>query len=186
MQAQAGPAGPAAVEHLAVLPAGHARDTEFAAFVRSTSPELGRVAWFLAGDRTRADDLLQHAYLRTWSHWSRVRDGDPLAYARRVLVNARIDAWRSARREVLAGGVPEVGVPSGTGVTDERDALVRALRTLPERQRRIVVLRYLAGLTEAEVADDLGVSLGTVKAAASRGLARLRTVLGDDEEGGRA
>ena len=184
MQAQAGPLGEAAVEHLAVLPAGRARDAEFAAFVSATCAELGRVAWFLSGDRTRAEDLLQHAYLRTWSHWSRVRDGDPLAYTRRVLANARIDAWRLARREVLTEGVPDVGVPSDTGVADERDALVRALRTLPERQRRIVVLRHLAGLTEAEVADELGVSLGTVKAAASRGLARLRTVLGDDEGGG--
>jgi RNA polymerase sigma-70 factor (sigma-E family) len=185
MRAQARPAGDEAAEHVAVLPVPGGSEAGFADFVRSSSAELGRVAWFLCGDRTRAEDLLQHAYLRTWSHWDRVRTGDPLAYTRRVLANARIDAWRLARREVLSGDVPERSTPSGAAVADERDALVRALRLLPTQQRRIVVLRHLAGLSEAEVADELRVSLGTVKAAASRGLARLRTQLGDDEGGAR-
>ena len=185
MQAQPKPAGSQAVEHLAVLPVPGGAEAEFADFVRASSAELGRVAWFLCGDRTRAEDLLQHAYLRTWSHWGRVRTGDPVAYTRRVLANARIDAWRLARREVLSPAVPEGAVPSGAAAADERDALVRALRLLPPRQRRIVVLRHLAGLTEVEVADELRVSVGTVKAAASRGLARLRTELSDDEGGAR-
>jgi len=184
MQAQARPAGDDAVEHVAVLPMPvGSTDAGFADFVRSSSAELGRVAWFLTGDRTRAEDLLQHAYLRTWSHWGRVRTGDPLAYTRRVLANARIDAWRLTRREVLSPDVPERSMPSGAAAADERDALVRALRMLPAQQRRIVVLRHLAGLTEVEVADELRVSVGTVKSAASRGLARLRTQLGDDEGG---
>lgn len=177
------PAGPAG-EHLPVLPPRRRAEAEFADFVRSSSAELGRVAWWLAGDRTRAEDLLQHAYLRTWSHWARVRDGDPLAYTRRVLANARIDAWRLTRREVLTDRPPDGGVPSSATASDDRDALVRALRTLPERQRRIVVLRHLAGRSEQEVADDLGVAVGTVKSTASRGLARLRVLLGDDEGGG--
>jgi RNA polymerase sigma-70 factor (sigma-E family) len=184
MRGQAGAVGEEAVEHLPVLPPRQAAEAEFASFVRATSAELGRVAWYLAGDRTRAEDLLQHAYLRTWSHWGRVRGTDPLAYTRRVLTNARIDAWRLGMREVLVREVLVREVPEGAGavaVSDERDALVRALRTLPAKQRRIVVLRHLAGLTEQEVAAELGVSLGTVKSAASRGLARLREVLGDDE-----
>ena len=183
MQAQTTrPAGGDAAEHLAVLPPRRDAEAEFAAFVRASSAELGRVAWFLAGDRTRAEDLLQHAYLRTWSHWARVRDTDPLAYTRRVLANARIDAWRLGRREVLTATVPETTSPHGApAASDDRDALVRALRRLPTRQRRIVVLRHLVGLPEAEVADELGITVGTVKAAASRGLGRLRIELGDDE-----
>jgi RNA polymerase sigma-70 factor (sigma-E family) len=185
MQAQPKPTREEADEHLDVLPVPAGPEAEFADFVRSSSAELSRVAWFLCGDRTRVEDLLQHAYLRTWSHWGRVRTGDPLAYTRRVLANARIDAWRLARREVLSPTVPDGDVPSGAATTDDRDALVRALRLLPPRQRRIVVLRHLAGLTEVEVADELRVSVGTVKAAASRGLARLRTQLADDEGGAR-
>ena len=183
MRAEPRPAGGEAAEHVEVLPVPGGAEAEFADFVRSSSAELGRVAWFLCGDRTRAEDLLQHAYLRTWSHWGRVRTGNPVAYTRRVLANARIDAWRLARREVLSVVVPDSGVPSGAAATDERDALVRALRLLPPQQRRIVVLRHLAGLTEVEVADELRVSVGTVKATASRALARLRIQLADDEGG---
>lgn len=62
----------------------------------------------------------------------------------------------------------------------DRDQLVRALRTLPPAQRRVIVLRYLLDLGEADTAAELGVSVGSVKSAASRGLARLRVVLGDD------
>jgi RNA polymerase sigma-70 factor (sigma-E family) len=154
-------------------------DAEFAAFVAGTSAELGRVAWYLSGDATRAEDLLQQAYLRTWTHWARIQDGDPLAYTRRVLANARIDGWRRSRREVLTavGDLPERGVPSSAEAHADRDLLVRALRALPDRQRRIVVLRHLVGLSEAQVAADLGVSLGTVKSTASRGLQRLREAL---------
>jgi RNA polymerase sigma-70 factor (sigma-E family) len=183
------PADTAAADSVRVVltPRRRAQE-EFADFVRVTGPEFGRVAWFLAGDRTRAEDLLQDAYLRTWAHWSRVREGDPVAYTRSVLANARIDAWRLGRREVLAAEVPEpadggaADSAAGAAVVDDRGMLVRALRSLPDKQRRIVVLRHLVGLPEAQVAVDLGVSVGTVKAAASRGLARLRDLLGEDLE----
>lgn len=184
MQARTRTAGDETAEQLPVLPPRRDVDAEFADFVRSSSAELGRVAWFLTGDRARAEDLLQHAYVRTWTHWRKVRDGNPLGYTRRALANARIDAWRLARREVLTDRVPEGGVPSGAAAADDRDQLVRALRTLPPSQRRVVVLRHLAHLSEREVADELGVSVGTVKSSASRGLARLRELLGDDEERG--
>lgn len=111
-----------------------------------------------------------------------VRDGNPLGYARRVVATARIDSWRKDRREVLTDGrLLEAGEGSDADAHAERDLLVRALLTLGAQQRRIVVLRYLVGLPEAEVAADLGVSLGTVKSTASRGLARLRAVLGDTD-----
>jgi len=158
------------------------RDAEFSAFVAESGPALVRTAWLLCGDPTRAQDLAQHALLRTYLAWPRVRDGNPLGYARRVVATARIDSWRKDRREVLTDGrLLEAGEGSDADAHAERDLLVRALLTLGAQQRRIVVLRYLVGLPEAEVAADLGVSLGTVKSTASRGLARLRAVLGDTD-----
>lgn len=164
-------------------------DAEFAAFVRSASAELGRVAWFLTGDETRAQDLLQTSLMRTYLAWSRAStfEAGPMAYARRVMTNARIDSWRKHRREALTApsDVPDAAQPSTADAHAERDLLVRALRTLSPRKRRIVVLRHLVGLSEAEVAADLGVSLGTVKSTASRALADLRALLGDgaDDDG---
>lgn len=156
------------------------RDAEFSAFVTDAGLALVRTAWMLCGDRARAEDLAQHALLRTYLAWPKVRSGNPLGYARRIVANARIDSWRKHRREVLTA--PD-DLPAAEGATAEahaeRDLPVRALLTLSAKQRRIVVLRYLVGLPEAEVAADLGVSLGTVKSTASRGLARLRAVLGE-------
>ena len=174
-------------EHLSVvLEGGQDADAEFTAFVAAASAELGRVAWYLTGDAARAEDLLQTTLLRTYLHWSRASrvDAGPTAYARRVMANARTDTWRALRREhlVAPADLPDTVAPGALEhVQAERDALARALATLTPRQRRIVVLRYLVGLPEAEVAADLGVSVGTVKSVASRGLAQLRRVLTDDD-----
>ncbi|QJW38219.1 SigE family RNA polymerase sigma factor [Cellulosimicrobium protaetiae] len=159
------------------------RDAEFVAFVDRHGQGLHRLALFLAGDRYRAEELLQTTLERTYRSWSRARAGDPAMYARRVLSNARIDSWRRARPTVL---LTEEAVHAGLGArgdaSDElgvRDELVRALRQLPVRQRRVVVLRHLLDLSEAETAAELGVPVGTVKSASARGIARLRTILGD-------
>lgn len=146
--------------------------------------ELVRIAWFLSGEEAAAQDLLQHALMKTYLAWPRVRRDGAVAYTRRVMVNRRTDLWRARRREVVTSpdAMPTTPVPSPADRHAERDRLIRALATLPPRQRRIVALRHLAGLSEAEVAEDLGVSLGTVKAAASRGLHRLREVLLEAED----
>lgn len=169
---------------------GRDRDVEFAAFMAENAGALRHTAWLLCGDAHRAEELTQQALVSTYVAWRRARETDPLAYARRTLANARIDAWRRRRREVLAGPdrMPE---PASAGHDErvvERDRLVRALLLLPPRQRRVVVLRHLVGLPEAQVADDLGISVGAVKSAASRGVARLRAELGagtDTVEGAR-
>ncbi|WP_082573753.1 SigE family RNA polymerase sigma factor [Cellulomonas sp. Root137] len=154
-------------------------DAEFTAFMQAHSADLLRTAWLLVGDAHRAEELVQHALVRTYAAWSRARRDDPLAYARRTLVNLRIDTWRRRRREVLSAPehLPETGSIAAHGPSDDRDQLVRALALLSPRQRRIVVLRHFVGLPEAEVAAELGVSVGTVKSTASRGLATLRTAL---------
>lgn len=181
--AKVGPPEPVpsrAPEETVVLAAGRAdTDAEFSAFVRAASPELGRVAWYLCGDPVRAEDLLQHALLRTYLAWGRVRHGDPVAYTRRTLSNARIDGWRKDRRETLTAprAMPEPSADDGAAALAERDHLGRALRALPLQQRRVVVLRHVVDLSEADTAVELGVSVGTVKSTASRGLARLRELL---------
>ena len=156
------------------------RDAEFAAFMAASMPALHRSAFLLCGDAHRADELTQHALERTYRAWKRAREGDPLAYARRVVMNLRIDGWRRTRREVLAD--PHVLAHHDAATTDpdidDRDEVLRALLALPLKQRRVVVLRYLLDLSEAEVAAELDVPLGTVKSTASRALVSLRSALG--------
>ena len=158
-------------------------DAEFTAFVAAHQSDLLRTAWLLCGDAHRAEELTQQAFVRTYGAWSRAGAGDPLAYARRVLVNLRIDTWRRRRREVLLApaDLPDDASPAGAATSPDaatrhadRDQLVRALATLSARQRRVVVLRHLVGMSEADVAADLGISVGTVKSTSSRALAQLR------------
>lgn len=157
-------------------------DEEFTAFVTANADALLRTAWLLVGDTHRAEDLTQQALVRTYTAWPRARAGDPLAYARRVLVNLRTDTWRRRRREVLVHEVPDRPAPDlhAAEVLVDRDRLVRALGTLTARQRRAVVLRHLVGLSEAETAEALGVGVGTVKSTTSRALALLRDTLAQD------
>lgn len=158
----------------------------FTAFAVARTPALSRIAYLLCGDEHRAADLVQLALERTFRAWSRVEDGDPFAYARRVIATARIDGWRRTRRDVLTdpAGLRSPAVRDATGTVLDRDELVRALRQLPESQRRVVVLRYLLDCSEAQTADELNISLGSVKSAGSRGLGRLRELLGADASAG--
>jgi RNA polymerase sigma-70 factor (sigma-E family) len=159
------------------------RDVEFSAFMTTAEPQLGRMAWLLCGDMHQAEELVQQALVRTYVAWPRARTVDPLAYARRTLTNLRIDTWRKRRREVLVGpeGLPVRDRPGPAHLHAERDALVRALLELSPRRRRVVVLRYLMDLSEREVADDLNISVGTVKSTASRGLEQLRALMADTD-----
>ncbi|WP_083282932.1 SigE family RNA polymerase sigma factor [Humibacillus sp. DSM 29435] len=167
-----------------------ARDAEFAAFMSQAGPALLRTAWLLTGDHHRAQELTQAALVKTYVAWPRVRPGEALAYTRRVLVNQRTDTWRSTRKEVTTDAVPEVApalTRDETATADNRDLVVRLLKRLPEQQRKVVVLRYYTDLSEQATADALGISVGAVKSAASRGLAALRRGLptppdGDDPD----
>lgn len=165
------------------------RDAEFSTFMAQTGPALLRTAWLLTGDHHRAQELTQATLVKTYVAWPRVRAGEALAYARRVLVNHRTDTWRSTRKEHTTDAVPEVSAqPVGSGrsvgasgssrdetaTADDRDLVVRLLRDLPVQQRKVVVLRYYTDLSEQATADALGISVGAVKSAASRGLAAVR------------
>ncbi|WP_330474313.1 SigE family RNA polymerase sigma factor [Terrabacter sp. C0L_2] len=164
-----------------------ARDADFTAFMEQAGPSLLRTAWLLTGDHHRAQELTQASLVKTYAAWPRVREGEALAYARRVLVNHRTDVWRATRREVVTDTPPETparavegaGRRDAEGTSDDRDQVVRLLRTLPEQQRRVVVLRYYTDLSEQATAEVLGISVGAVKSAGSRGLAALRAALAD-------
>nr|WP_300150786.1 SigE family RNA polymerase sigma factor [Propionicimonas sp.] len=159
------------------------RDAEYTAFVRSASASLTRTAYLLTGDRELADELVQDALVRTYLAWRRIRHGEAVAYARRTLVNLNIDRWR--RRPATPTEAIERPDPTDPHErVDDRDEVVRLLATLPPQQRRVIVLRYFNDLTEADVAEHLGISVGAVKSAASRGLASLRTRYAPVREGG--
>jgi RNA polymerase sigma-70 factor (sigma-E family) len=130
-------------------------------------------AVLLTGERAGGEDLLQAALERSMRHWSTVRD--PEAYVRRAMYRLAVDQWRRRRRhrEVPTSHEPEP-VPDGSDAVHLRQALIGALRQLPRRQRAALVLRYWEGLSEAEAAEVLGCSIGTVKSTTSRGIARLR------------
>lgn len=149
------------------------RDAEFAAFVRSASPALTKTAWFLTGNADLTAELVQESLVKTYLAWRRIRPETAVAYARRVLVNLNADRWRRHRPETLAAEVDAVH-PSHETRVDDRDRIARMLATLPPRPREVIVLRYFDDLSEAAVAELLGISVGSVKSAASRGLAALR------------
>jgi RNA polymerase sigma-70 factor (sigma-E family) len=156
---------------------GREFDDGFAEFVTQWSPALLRVAFLLTSDRGEAEDLLQTALLKTSRHWGRLNDREAAyAYVRRVLVTTHT-SWRRRRRvhEVLLDQFPEQAAGERTSIDAGR--ALQALEQLPPRMRAVVVLRCYEGLTEAETADALGCSVGSVKSQASRGLARLRELL---------
>ena len=158
------------------------RDAAFTAFVEQATPSLLRNAWLLTGNHDAAHDLVQAALVRTYVAWPRVRPETALAYARRVLVNERTDRWRRHGAELTVATPPESASTAGSP-TEDRDVVVRLLATLPDQQRKVVVLRYYCDLSEQATADALNISVGSVKSAASRGLATLRAQMTGIEGG---
>jgi RNA polymerase sigma-70 factor (sigma-E family) len=150
-------------------------DEEFAEFAHASYPGLRHVGYLMTGDRHVAEDAAQAALVRTYAAWSRVRRDNAFTYARRVLINYLTDRWRRRLREYPTDELPEQ--PSGPDHADEvalRTWLTGALATLTVRERAVVVMRYLLDLPEAAVANDLGISVGTVKSTNARALAKLR------------
>ncbi len=135
-----------------------------------------RIAMRLVGDGAEADDVAAEALARAYARWPKVRDLDYRdAWVMRVTANVALDVLRRARRPLPLPAVSDFD-PADAAVT--RIALAQALRRLPRRQRDVVVLRYLADLSEADVAESLGVSAGTVKQHAHRAVDALRRALG--------
>ena len=135
---------------------------------------LLRTAVLLCGDHHRAEDLVQDAITKVAVRWSRLRDQNPDAYARQVMVRTNVSWWRKHRREVVLD-VRDGATEEGPGASvDRRLLLDRALAELTPRQRATVVLRFYDDLSERDTAEALGVSTGTVKSQTHAALARLR------------
>ena len=149
----------------------------FDAFVHARAQALTRYAYLLTSDAHVAQDLVQHAMTAVAERWPRLRDGNPEAYAKRVLVNAAASRWRRrvAVREDVVAALPESAHSSDAmSDVDDRLAVEEALRLLGPRQRAVLVLRFYDDMTEAQAAAVLRCSAGTVKSQTHRALARLR------------
>lgn len=144
----------------------------FSGFVVARSPALLRTARLITGDTELAQDLVQSALAKAWQRWSRI--DAPEAYVRTAMVRTYL-TWRRRRwhGEAPTEMLPESGTDQWEAV-DTATVVRAALGALPPRQRAVIVLRFLDDLTEAETAEALGCTVGTVKSQASKALARLR------------
>jgi RNA polymerase sigma-70 factor (sigma-E family) len=154
----------------------------FEEYFRARRDGVRRTAYLLCGDWHRADDHAQAAFVALHRHWRRIRDRSALdAWMRRTLVRAVVDESRRPWRRERSTAEPAVdtGVPSDSDTVATRHVLVDALRSVPARQRAVLVLRFLDGLDVAATAAALGCTEGTVKSQTAHGLEALRAVLGD-------
>jgi RNA polymerase sigma-70 factor (sigma-E family) len=155
-------------------------DSEFAAYMAARQPALLRTAYLLTGDRHTAEDLVQTALAKLYLSWHKVQRRELVdAYVRRILVNEHNSLWRRAwkRKEVSTDEVPDTEwhpAPGDGHGAAESEALWEFVQTLPKKQRAVIVLRFYEELSEAETAQVLGISVGTVKSQASRALASMR------------
>lgn len=156
-------------------PPGPATES-LADFSRRCGLELLRFAYLLCGDRQRAEDLLQDVLLAMYRRFGEELPLDnPMGYARRALANANISwARRGSSSEIATGAVPNE-IMAESDDPAQRDVLWQAMRQLPRRQRTVLVLRFYADASDADIADTLGCRRGTVRSLASRALAALRT-----------
>jgi RNA polymerase sigma-70 factor (sigma-E family) len=152
-------------------------DIEFREFVISRGRSLLHSAYLLTGNLSDAEDLVQSALAKTYQAWDRIEDRKALdGYVRRAMVNTHISWWRRRKvDEYPTDDIPDQPVADASVTSELHDSLRRAIERLPQRMRAAVVLRFLEDMTEAEVADVLGVSQGTVKSTVSRAVAKLRT-----------
>jgi RNA polymerase sigma-70 factor (sigma-E family) len=154
-------------------------DEEFARYVRARQHRLLRAAFLVCGDARLAEDLVQGALASLAPRWERLRSEDPDGYVRRVLYRDAISSWRRTRRESLGLLPLEPISPEAARGSGERVDLERALAALTPRQRAVIVLRYFEDRSEADAAEALGQSVGTVRSQAHAALAKLRTLMPD-------
>ncbi|AGZ46832.1 SigE family RNA polymerase sigma factor [Actinoplanes friuliensis] len=154
-------------------------EAAFTTFVAERSHALIRVAYTLTGDQRAAEDLVQGALAKAYSHWSRIH-GDAEPYVRRIIYNDKVSGWRrqARQRELPMADVPEVAESRDHDHdTALRLVLRQALLSLPPRQRAVLVLRYLEDRSVEETAEVLGCRPGTVASQASRALGKLRELV---------
>ncbi|HTJ72898.1 MAG TPA: SigE family RNA polymerase sigma factor [Actinospica sp.] len=170
------------------------RETEdFDAFYAATSRRLVGQLYAMTGDLAEAEDALQEAYVRAWQRWPKISSYDnPEVWVRSVAYKLCVNAWWKTRNRLTAHHRAAPHTEVGPELTPDMTALVQALRQLPERQRRVLVLHYVADLTVEQIAQETGIATGTVKSHLSRGRAALAPLLSErgdeahEHEGGSA
>ncbi len=153
------------------------RDAAFHAYFEEHHASMSRLAYLMTGEADVADDLAADALTEVWRHWDRVTEADdPIAYGHGIVMNLARNWIRRRGRERLLSFEPlrRMVDPDVSAVMDVRGAL----RRLPHRRRACVALRYGFDLSDREVATTLGISVGAVKSATSRGAKQLAELLG--------
>jgi RNA polymerase sigma-70 factor, ECF subfamily len=154
------------------------REASFDDFYAAEFHRLTVQLYAYTADVGLAQDAVQEAFTRAWPRWDRLSAYDnPAAWVRRVAMNVATSRWRRAR--VARAHARYHREPLTDGPNPDRVALARAMATLPERQRRALVLFHVADLSVSEIAVQEGVAEGTVKAWLHRGRAALATLLAD-------
>jgi RNA polymerase sigma-70 factor (sigma-E family) len=151
-------------------------------YVATRWTALYRTAYLLTGGHADAEDLAQATLVKAFLAWPKVAAAaSPDAYVRRILANTFLSGRRPLRvvRERLVDRTPDVQVPPPA--SEDRLVLWPHVKALPPKQRAVIVLRYFEDLTEAQIADALGCSSGTVKSNASDALKALRARIGATE-----
>lgn len=154
------------------------REVDFSAYVRARQTSLARFAYLLTGDPHSAEDLVQSSLAKVYGKWDHISTVEsPDAYVRKVMVNEHTTWWRRAwrHRERTDSELIRVMDPAAAPVTGHDSELWAHVRSLAPQQRAAVVLRYYEDLTEAQTAEILGVSVGTVKSHTSRAISSLRS-----------
>jgi len=152
----------------------------FEAFFRAEHARLLRALFVVTGSAEEAEELMQEAFLSVWERWDRVRSLDsPTGYLYRTGMNALRSRLRRAAR-VARRIVRPAPTPDAFEAADDRDAVVRALAGLTERQRAALVLVEMLGFGSEEAGEILGIKAVTVRVLASQGRAAMREVLGDE------
>lgn len=171
------------------MPEARADTTLQEVFDREWAPMVRLATLLLSGDGRRAEEVVQDALLGLHRAWARLADTDRSAgYLRRSVVNGCRDVHRRRlveQRHLRVLAREDVAPGSVDAEAAEHDRVLRALRSLPVRQREVLVLRYWADADEAAIADTLGISRGAVKTHAHRGLAAVRAALDERTEAGR-
>jgi RNA polymerase sigma-70 factor (sigma-E family) len=145
---------------------------------------LVRLSALLLRDVGAAEEVVQDAFIEMHKGWLRLRDTEKaLSYLRQAVVNRSRSVLRHRMVVERNAPKPQPDMPSaehGAFALLERSAVIAALRQLPERQREAVVLRFYADMSEAQIADAMGISRGAVKSHTSRAMTALRSVLEPD------
>lgn len=154
---------------------------DFREFVRSRFERLRALAFVTCGDWQTAEDATAGALAKLYNRWDKVAMPD--SYARTMVVRAAVNEKRKPWRRERSYGteLPDTELPDPTGAVNDRLRLHHALKRLPTRQRAVLVLRFLEGLSVEETADVLRCRPGTVKSQCARGLASARALLAAED-----